>query len=32
LKWNKLAQMFYEKNKAKRMEWFLYRLVAEDFE
>jgi GNAT superfamily N-acetyltransferase len=31
LKWNKSAQGFYEKNKAQRMEWFLYRLVKEDF-
>jgi GNAT superfamily N-acetyltransferase len=31
LKWNKTAQEFYEKNKAKRTEWFLYRLVKEDF-
>jgi GNAT superfamily N-acetyltransferase len=29
--WNKSAQEFYEKNKAKRMEWFLYRLQKEDF-
>jgi GNAT superfamily N-acetyltransferase len=31
LKWNKSAQNFYEKNRAKRLEWFLYRLVKEDF-
>ena len=31
LKWNKSAQKFYEKNKAKRLDWFLYRLVKEDF-
>jgi GNAT superfamily N-acetyltransferase len=31
LKWNKSAQKFYEKNRAKRLEWFLYRLVEEDF-
>ena len=31
LKWNKSAQEFYEKNKAKRLEWFVYRLVKEDF-
>jgi len=31
LKWNKSAQKFYEKNKAKPMQWFLYRLVKEDF-
>ena len=31
LKWNKLAQEFYEKNKAQRLEWFLYRLAKEDF-
>ena len=31
LKWNMSAQEFYEKNKAKRLEWFLYRLVREDF-
>jgi GNAT superfamily N-acetyltransferase len=31
LQWNKSAQEFYEKNRAKRLEWFLYRLVKEDF-
>lgn len=31
LKWNKLAQDFYEKNKAKRLEWYLYRVVRDDF-
>ncbi len=31
LKWNKSAQDFYEKNKAKRLEWYFYRLVKEDF-
>ena len=31
LKWNKSAQEFYEKNKAERMEWFLYRLIKENF-
>jgi GNAT superfamily N-acetyltransferase len=31
LKWNKLAQEFYEKNDAHRLEWFLYRVVKEDF-
>jgi len=31
LHWNKSAQEFYEKNRAKRLEWFLYRLVKEDF-
>ncbi len=31
LKWNRSAQEFYEKNKAKRLEWFIYRLVREDF-
>ncbi len=32
LKWNKSAQIFYEKNKAKSMEeWFFYRLMKEDF-
>jgi GNAT superfamily N-acetyltransferase len=31
LKWNKSAQEFYEKSKAKRVEWFFYRLVKEDF-
>ncbi|HEX7482583.1 MAG TPA: GNAT family N-acetyltransferase [Candidatus Bathyarchaeia archaeon] len=31
LKWNKSAQEFYEKNRAKRLEWFLYRLVMENF-
>jgi GNAT superfamily N-acetyltransferase len=31
LNWNKSAQAFYEKNGAKRLEWFLYRLVKEDF-
>lgn len=31
LKWNKSAQEFVERNRAKRLEWFLYRLVKEDF-
>jgi GNAT superfamily N-acetyltransferase len=31
LKWNTSAQEFYEKNRAKRLEWFLYRLAKEDF-
>jgi GNAT superfamily N-acetyltransferase len=31
LKWNRSAQEFYERNRAKRLEWFLYRLVKEDF-
>src|SRR4030042_2450128 len=31
LKWNKSAQEFYEKNKARRLEWYLYRLIKEDF-
>jgi GNAT superfamily N-acetyltransferase len=31
LKWNKSAQEFYEKNKAQRLEWYLYRLAKEDF-
>ncbi len=31
LKWNRSAQEFYRRNRAKRLEWFLYRLVKEDF-
>jgi len=31
LKWNKVAQQFYEENKAQRLEWFLYRITKEDF-
>jgi GNAT superfamily N-acetyltransferase len=31
LKWNKSAQEFYEKNGAQRLEWFLYRVVKENF-
>ena len=31
LKWNKTAQEFYEKNGAKCLEWFLYRLTRDDF-
>jgi GNAT superfamily N-acetyltransferase len=31
LKWNKLALQFYEKNKAKRLEWYLYRVSKDDF-
>jgi GNAT superfamily N-acetyltransferase len=31
LDWNKPAQMFYEKNKATRMNWYFYRLVRKDF-
>ncbi len=31
LEWNTPAQLFYEKNKAKRLDWYLYRVVKEDF-
>jgi GNAT superfamily N-acetyltransferase len=31
LKWNKSAQEFYERNKAKQLDWFFYRLNREDF-
>ena len=31
LTWNKSAQQFYERNKAERTDWFLYRLVRENF-
>lgn len=31
LKWNKAAQQFYKKNKAQRLEWFLYRIAKENF-
>jgi GNAT superfamily N-acetyltransferase len=31
LKWNTSAQQFYEKNGAKQLEWYLYRVVREDF-
>jgi GNAT superfamily N-acetyltransferase len=31
LKWNKSAQRFYEENKVKRLDWFFYRMVSEDF-
>jgi len=31
LKWNEAAQKFYEKNKAKCLDWYFYRLVREDF-
>ena len=31
LKWNKTAQKFYEKKKAKRLDWYFYRLVKGDF-
>jgi GNAT superfamily N-acetyltransferase len=31
LKWNTLAQEFYEKNGAKRLEWYLYRVAKTDF-
>ena len=31
LKWNRAAQEFYEKKKAKRLDWYFYRLVKEDF-
>ena len=32
LTWNKSAQQFYAKNKAKRLkDWYFYRLVKEDF-
>jgi len=31
LKWNEVAQQFYEENKAQRLGWFLYRITKEDF-
>ncbi len=31
LKWNKLAQDFYEKNRAQRLGWFLYRVEKKNF-
>jgi ribosomal protein S18 acetylase RimI-like enzyme len=31
LKWNEAAQKFYEKKKAKRLDWYFYSLVKEDF-
>ena len=31
LKWNKLAQEFYEKNGGQRLEWYLYRVAQKDF-
>lgn len=31
LKWNTSAQSFYDKNGAKRLDWYLYRVVKEDF-
>jgi GNAT superfamily N-acetyltransferase len=31
LQWNKTAQEFYEKNGAKCLEWFLYRLTKDNF-
>ena len=31
LKWNEAAQKFYEKKKAKRLDWYFYRLVKDDF-
>ena len=31
LKWNTSAQVFYEKNGAKRLEWYLYRVGKVDF-
>ena len=31
LPWNKSAQTFYEKNGAKRLDWYLYRLVEKEF-
>jgi GNAT superfamily N-acetyltransferase len=32
LKWNKLAQWFYNKNNAKCLDdWYFYRVVKEDF-
>jgi GNAT superfamily N-acetyltransferase len=31
LKWNNVAQQFYEKNKAQRLDWLLYRITKEDF-
>jgi GNAT superfamily N-acetyltransferase len=31
LTWNKPAQQFYERNKAERLPWFLYRLPMDNF-
>jgi GNAT superfamily N-acetyltransferase len=31
LKWNEAAQKFYEKKKAKRLDWYFYRLDKDDF-
>jgi len=31
LDWNKPAQEFYENNGAKRLGWFFYRVVKDDF-
>jgi ribosomal protein S18 acetylase RimI-like enzyme len=31
LKWNESAQKFYSKNKAKRLDWYFYRLAKDDF-
>ncbi len=31
LKWNKSAQAFYEKNGAKQLDWFFYRIEQQDF-
>ncbi len=31
LDWNKSAQAFYEKNGAKRLDWYFYRVAKEDF-
>lgn len=31
LNWNKPAQKLYEKNKAKRLDWYFYRIVKDDF-
>jgi len=31
LDWNESAQKFYEKNKAKKLNWYFYRLAKDDF-
>lgn len=31
LNWNMSAQKFYENNKAKQLEWYMYRLTKEEF-
>jgi GNAT superfamily N-acetyltransferase len=31
LEWNTVAQQFYEKNGAHRLEWFFYRIVRAEF-